>query len=168
MGPDPNEEERKPEPPDPRDNPDEGDSSLNDFAEGESDDETPTPQTDTDGSVADLSPDSPPERQSDAWVLEHLRENGGEVFANNHSVAHYVGAVSTEATVDTADTDGTVLDPDHELWGCSQFVDDRVITVEDARKELQESFDRLRHNDWVELDDSSAPPAMTQLVVANE
>ena len=191
MGPDPNEEERKPEPVDPRDDPEDGDSSLDDFTassdeaasdsrhrdgDGFGDDgEGGSSESDPKGSSGenttpetDLSPDSPPERQSDQWVLEHIRENAGEVFAGNHTAAHYVGAVATEKTVDTADTDGTVLDPDHELWSCSQFTDDRVITVDDARKELQEAFDRLRHNEWVTLDSGSAPPAMAQLVTADE
>jgi hypothetical protein len=40
--------------------------------------------------------------------------------------------------------------------------------VDDARQELQEAFDRLRHNEWVTLAEDAAPPAMAQLVVASE
>jgi hypothetical protein len=168
-------DEERGDPPDPRSS---GDAALDSFSSGETDTETDTDgetgtSDDTDETISATDTESPtpsrdPEGPTERWLIERLQETDGAVFAETHDVTHYAGIVETDATAGTTRTEGTVLAPDHELWTHDAFADDRVITTEDARRELQDAFDALRGADWVRLDGEGGPVGMSQLLVADE
>jgi hypothetical protein len=142
------------------------DASLASFDESDGPtDETDDTETTTAQTTAtpSLEADGDPDTAVEAWVYENITEG---VFGVHDSVPHYVEAVSAGASVETTPTDGTVCDPDHELWNHPEIADDRVITVEDAQRELREAFDALRGKNLVAIDETNAPPAMEQLIVA--
>ena len=126
-----------------------------------------TADTAGDSDTVALDPDGDPETPTEAWVLEALSEQDGEMFPTTNGIMHYLGIVEAgEATVgvETADT---VLDPDHELWhNRPDLTDDRVITEQDTKRELDQALDGLREKGLVVLDDGQGPPAMEVLRVA--
>lgn len=147
---------------------DAGQSSLSDIGGDGSDTDDGDPSADAEPPV-DLDADGDIENLTEQWLLEAMADHDGDVFGGQHDVTHYIGACDHDQNSAKADMSDTVLDPDHELWqDRPDHADDRVISEADALRELTETFQALEQKGYVTLDDSSGPPAMETLVVAEK
>jgi hypothetical protein len=155
-----------------------GGSSSNDDEDDEGDGERQaslgeiegdgTEETDNSPSVS-LDPTDGPSDPTEQWVFEHLHGADGMPINENMSVLHYLGVVGSAEFEEEKDFTATVVDPDHDLWdGRPDMKDDRVITQQDARRELKEAYESLRQKDLVCEDEDGGPTAMMALRVADE
>jgi len=100
------------------------------------------------------------------WLLEALAEQRGEVYAKQHDVIQKCGVVSKDENPSQVDLTETVADPDHELWdNRADLADDRVISQEDALRELEGAYTALKSQGYVVEDENRSPPAMVRLNV---
>jgi hypothetical protein len=138
-----------------------GQSSLTDVSEDGVD------SASADEEATELDPSGDIDDPTEQWVLEALRDAEHDPYGESQGIAHYVDAVSYTETVDGADTDGTVVDPDHELWnGRPDLRDDRVIDETDTLRELADAYGRLKRKGYVVEDDDGGPMMMYTLRVA--
>jgi len=129
----------------------------------------------TDGEISDtvdytIDIDETPANPTQQFVLEQLREERGNTYAKHHEVVQKMGIVADDENPSQVDLSETVADPDHELWNNrADLTDDRVISEEDALRELEQAYANLKTQGLVEEltgKENSVPPAMCRLRVA--
>jgi len=136
-------------------------ASLTDSTDGAIED------TGSDGYDAEIDVDPTVENPTQQWVLDALRDERGAMYAQAHTVIQKTGVVAPDDDPKTVDLSDTVADPDHELWQeRPDLTDDRVISQEDALRELERTYVSLKEAGYVEEDETRAPPAMARLRVA--
>lgn len=81
-------------------------------------------------------------------VYNRLLENAHDEpwNASKHEESHMLGAIPREESVTEADTDGTLLDPNHELWDDPRKPDDWVVARGDCERELEEAVSTLEND----------------------
>jgi hypothetical protein len=81
-----------------------------------------------------------------------------------------MGVVSDDENPSQVDLSDSVADPDHELWdNRADLTDDRVISEEDALRELEQAYANLKQQGLVEEltgKENNVPPAMCRLRIA--
>jgi hypothetical protein len=120
-----------------------GQASLTDVT----DDGVDTPSSGDDSGAGTLSSDANPQGQTEQYVLEQVRETADNqtVFSERHGVLHKMGVAETDEEVSDLSLTDTPADPDHELWADRpDLADERVRSVEDGRRELDDAYARLR------------------------
>ncbi len=129
----------------------------------------------TDGEISDtvdytIDTDESPSNPTQQFVLEQLREERGNTYAKHHEVIQKMGVVADDENPSQVDLSGTVADPDHELWqDRADLTDDRVISEEDALRELEQAYANLKQQGLVEEltgKENNVPPAMCRLKVS--
>lgn len=124
---------------------DEGDNDQQATLTGETPDEgDPEPERGVEGAFEQAVYDT---------VSDHC--DGGEPFSDRHSIDHYLGIVDTDMDVQEADVLGSMMDPEHDVWDHPEIDDERVRTIEDARRELADVFDDLQQAGLVVVDEDS-------------
>jgi len=134
-----------------------------------SNDGVETDGVDTDGEIPsiELDPEGEPANPTEHWVFEQIQNTNGP-YGSTDDVVNFVGAVPQGGSPTDVDMDGTVLDPEHELWqNRPDMVDDRVISEGDCLTELNDAYKSLREADLVGKDDGQGPPAMYEVVTAD-
>jgi len=129
----------------------------------------------TDGEISDtvdytIETDETPANPTQQFVLEQLRDERGNTYAKHHEVVQKMGIVADDENPSHIDLSETVADPDHDLWnGRADLTDDRVISEEDALRELEQAYANLKTQGLVEEltgKENNVPPAMCRLRVA--
>lgn len=141
-------------------------SSFMGGSDNKSDDESDgAAQSTLDGTTATSElpePTGEPDGPVEQWLYERLRDTlgtDGSPFSLDHTVAHYVEAVHVDIDDPlSADVEGTVLDPAHELWSHNAFADDRVVDSADALRELTDAQYALEDKNLVYHDSDGDTP----------
>jgi hypothetical protein len=141
-------------------------------------------EDDTDGSQATLGGDTTTDEQTlepdeeienvlSGALLNRLREEVGTAtpVAPVHTVSHYLNIVETDADDPTdGPIEGTLLDPDHDVYEHPQFADGTIVEPHDCLRALDDAFAELQAGNYVALDDDTrdVPTGFQLLRVATE
>ncbi|MDB9247422.1 hypothetical protein PN419_00175 [Halorubrum ezzemoulense] len=107
-----------------------------------------------DGDVS-VTLDGPVERAVHKRLQEHADDEPWKV--DEVEDAHLIGVVEQGESVPAADLNGTLFDPDHEVWDQPTKPDEWVVSQGDAESEVEEAITALERKGAVEFDTTDVP-----------
>lgn len=129
---------------------------------------------DVEGGSVEMSPDDPldpsgtPDGPTADAVYERLRDMDGERLAGTAELPHYLGVVEPGAVVEDSALTETMFDPAHEMWqDRPDLTDDRVTSISDAKREIDDAFAALTQKGLVALSEAHAPVGMVEIKAAS-
>lgn len=122
------------------------------------------------GEAMGTSDDPEPDGPVETAVYERLCEYAdGEVWDRDVvEDLHLIGVVEKGTPVTEADTSGTLIDPDHELWDDPRKPDDWVTEESSAEAEVEEAITSLQQRGLLGYDVSGQPDGFVATEVVGE